>query len=44
MSCRAARLGGRRPTIFAGYGHLPHVECPDLFTEAVLRFLDEAEA
>ena len=40
----AARLGDREPTIFAGYGHLPHVECPDRFTEAVLRFLDEAEA
>ncbi len=40
----AARLGDRRPTIFAGYGHLPHVECPDRFAEAVLRFLDEEEA
>ena len=40
----ASRLGGREPRIFAGYGHLPHVECPDRFAETVLRVLDEAEA
>ena len=40
----AARLGDREPTIFAGYGHLPHIECPDRFAEAVLRFLEEAQS
>ena len=40
----AARLGGRKPEIFVGYGHRPHVECPDRFARTVLRFLDEAEA
>ncbi|HEX7127588.1 MAG TPA: alpha/beta fold hydrolase [Thermodesulfobacteriota bacterium] len=40
----AARLPHARLVVLEACGHLPNLECPDLFNEIVGRFLDEADA
>lgn len=39
----AARLPGQRLVVFEPCGHVPNLEWPDRFTEAVAGFLDEEE-